>query len=161
MATVVVILALTMFLTPITFCPLFLFDGYILPQILVMSIGIIATLLVFVSQGVMAYSWVIIVAMGLLIFLIASMSWSTCPTSSQKEVPLVFGYLIAFILAFTLFTYFSLSIKVVFIAASVSTLLTSCYGYLQSKGVDPFFPERVKSKKDEFKDIPIEEVAEF
>lgn len=156
-----IILTLTILITPLVFCPLFLFDGYILPQITVMCFGTIIALLIFMLHGMFLYNWIVVLVLCLLLFYIVSTVWSTCVSNTQKEIPLVFGYLVTFILLFNLFVQSDVSIKFVFVSASVATVLSSVYGYIQSKGIDPLFPERVQSKKDEFKDIPIEEVAEF
>lgn len=156
-----IIICLTILIAPSIACPLLLFDGYILPQIGAIAIGVGITLTVFMFHGFLVYNTFIVLCLVYFFYLMLTNIWSTCINNSEKDVPLVFGYLIGAILLFNLFTLFDNSLLIITITISTITIILSVYAILQSYGIDPLFPDRVKSRKEELKNTPINQLAEF
>ena len=156
-----IILCLTLIIPPTIACPLLLFDGYILPQIGAVAIGIGLTSLTFLFNGFFICNWFTGLCILYFIYLILSNTWSTCISNSEKDVPLVFGYLIGAIVIFNLLFLFDFTLLAIAISTSLITVTLSIYAIFQSYGIDPIFPERVASRKEELKNRPVNQVAEF
>lgn len=144
---------LTMVLTPTIFMPLKFMDGYLLPQFGIAAIGISISLILYLMNGVFDLSLITILAVLYFFYLTLTCSWSTVQHNSIRDMPLVFAYLIGFIIANALFNSYS-NILIICYAVFVVAIFTSIYGILQKFCIDPLFPERLASQNHLYKGKP-------
>ena len=151
--------AATVIITPLIACPLKLFDGYILPQIGAGAIGIGLTILFWIWNGAFPFNFISIVAFLYFIYLMISCSWSTAPQNSLRDVPLIFLSIFSFLICSTLFENKSNMVGISLAVFCIS-MFTALYSIGQRFRFDPLFPERLRSRAEEFKSVPPEEVHE-
>ena len=146
-----ILLILTLILTPLIFCPLKSCDGFILPQIAVGSLGISLTLIFFIGNGLLPISLPIGLALLYFIYISVTNAWSTVPHNSLRDMPLIFLCIGSFIIASSLFTdrgnMVAVSLGIFFVS-----MFTSLYAIGQKFLFDPLFPERLFSKRQELED---------
>ena len=139
----ILLLALTVAITPAIFCPLKLLDGYILPQIGIAAIGMSLAIPLFLVNGIACLGQTQQIACVILLFLMASSAWSTVQHNSVRELPLVFACVAGYIIASTLFVD-KIAMVGVTLGIWATGIFTSVYGICQSFRFDPLFPERLQ-----------------
>lgn len=158
-AWILFFIIMTIIITPLIACPMKLFDGYILPQIGVGAIGVSLTTLIWFWNGVFSFNFVGILALLYFIYLMISSSWSTAPHNSLRDVPLIFLSIFSFLICSMLFENKS-NIVGVSLAVFCISMFTSLYSIGQRFRIDPLFPERLRSRSDDYKGVPSEELHE-
>ena len=153
-------LCLTLIISPLVFCPLKSLDGYILPQIGIAAIGISLTTIFFISNGFFPINLTSVLALLYFLYLMMSCSWSTVPHNSLRDVPLIFVSIFGFIIASYLFKNFS-NIVGVSLSVFFVSMITSIYAIGQKFRIDFLFPERVKSRTEDFKGKTKEQIPTF
>ena len=78
---------LTVLITPLVACPLKFADGYILPQIAVGAIGISLSLVLFLFNNTINFSYSSIFALLFFVYFMINNSWSTVSHNTVKDVP--------------------------------------------------------------------------
>ena len=158
---VLLVLVATIVATPLTFCPLKMLDGYILPQIAVGALGMSLATVLFLSLGIFPVNLVSIMVCLYFFYLLLTAFWSTVPHNSLRELPLVFSYMAIFIVSLALFTQGGMSNLVLLsLAVFFVSMCTSLYGLGQRLKFDPLFKLRLKPV-EEYKNKPLEEVPSW
>ena len=150
-------IVLTILIAPIVACPLKLFDGYIFPQIGTAAIGISIASLFWFYNGSFTISFATIAALIYFIYLMTSGAWSTVPHNSLREVPLIFLSVFSFLICLTLFQDKN-NIMAVSLAVFCVSMFTSLYAIGQRFCFDPLFPERLRSRAEDFKGCKKEDI---
>jgi len=140
----VLLLFLTVSLAPLVHWPLKSIDGYLLPQIGACFLGISLVTVATICVGFIPVNVTSILAIIYLVYLMTTNAWSTASHNSLRDVPLVFSYIFAFLSALVLFALDKNSIVFVSYGVTFTACATSVYGMLQSFGIDPLFPVRVR-----------------
>uniref|UniRef100_A0A6M3IDW5 Putative O-antigen ligase n=1 Tax=viral metagenome TaxID=1070528 RepID=A0A6M3IDW5_9ZZZZ len=150
-------IVLTILIAPIVACPLKFFDGYILPQIGVAAIGISIASLFWIYNGSFTISFATIAAFIYFMYLMTSCSWSTVQHNSLRDVPLIFLSVFSYLICSTLFQDKNNIVSVSLAVFSVS-MFTSLYAIGQKFLFDPLFPERLRSRKDDYGNSKVEDI---
>jgi len=139
---ILLVVVITIIAAPMTFAPLKLFDGFILPQIGVAAIGMSIAFVLCLYNGVYSVTTTSFMVLFGLVYWMTTNSWSTINHSSLKDVPLIFATSFAYIISVTLF---SSSVNIVGVCLAVFSLamFESVYGIGQRFLFDPLFPERL------------------
>ena len=148
MEIVLIVLLITVMITPIVFCPLLLMDGYILPQIGVGFIGISIATILFVKQGVFPTNLSVLFALLFFIYFMVSGVWASVPHNASVEVPLIFLTVFAFMIASVLFKDNYLNMTAISLGVFFTAMFTSLYAIGQKFKFDPLFPERLTGKNN-------------
>ena len=148
---------LTILIAPIIACPLKLFDGYILPQVGAGAIGIAVASLFWFYSGSIVISYATIAALIYFIYLMTSGAWSTVPHNSLRDVPLIFLSIFSFLICSSLFQDKN-NLVAVSLAVFCVSMFTSLYAIGQRFCFDPLFPERLRSRADDYKDVKLEDI---
>ncbi len=139
----------TLIVTPLVFFPLKFNDGYILPQYAIGTFGIGLTLIPFVWQGDIPYNTGVLFAVGFFIYFVMTGVWSSASHNSLRELPLLLLCVGAYIIGSVLFQN-----RANIVGASLGVfavaMLTCIYGICQKFVIDPFLPQRLKSRKQEY-----------
>lgn len=151
------LLAITVIGTPLVACPLKLMDGFVLPQIGSAAIGISITLICFLQIGVLNLSLVSVLAIVYFVYMMINNSWSTSSHNTVVDVPLIFAYLVGFIIAVSLMSGNMVAIGGIALAVWWIAMFTSIYAIGQTFGIDIIFPDRIKPVES-LKDKPDNEV---
>ena len=137
----------TVVITPLIHCPLKSLDGYILPQIGAGAIGISLAMILLTLISGLPTNGIAILSILYFIYLMMSNAWSTVNHSSLRDAPLIFLSVFGLVATAVLFDVRE-NITLVSLGVFFISNLLALYAIGQRFCFDPFFPERLQSKKD-------------
>ena len=145
---------------PLMFFPMKLMDGFILPQIGLTAFGVGLATICFSRGGVFPIDFIAVLAIVYLFYLFLTQFWSTVPHNSLRDLPLIFSYLVGFVICLVIFREREL-LNAVAMAVCLSATFNAIYGILQKYRIDPIFPERLVSMKDMYGEKPMSEISKW
>ncbi len=128
---------------PLIFAPRTFFNGFALPQTL--ALGTLSTLGVLLGLASGAYVSTSLPSIFSLLFiacLVVSFLKSEPIHNGRKEIGLQFPLVLTFLLFVSFLT--PENLKWPILASAIGTILCSIYSHIQTLGVDPFFPNKLK-----------------